>query len=134
MYIHVDRTAQTPLYRQIEDTLRGLIERGALTPGTKLPSTRDLATRVGVNRLTVHKAFQRLEAGGFIVTRIGDGTYVPVRPASTARHSGGVRDPHEDAALRVWGPLFVNPRPATRSLPSMAFAKGPGTASFVYAA
>ena len=134
MYLHVDRTAQTPPYRQIEDALRGLIERSALKPGTKLPSTRDLATLIGVNRLTVHKAFQRLEAAGLVVTKIGDGTYVRLRPARTVLNPDAPPDPIEDPALRVWGPLFVNPRPATRSLPSMAFMKGPGTASFVYAA
>ena len=134
MYIHVDRTSHTPPYRQIEDALRGLIERGALTPGTRLPSTRDLATLIGVNRLTVHKAFQRLEAGGFIVTRIGDGTYVRLQTARASLQPEGPRDSHEDPALRVWGPLFVNPRPSTRSLPAMAFAKGSGGVSFVYAA
>ncbi len=39
MYIHVDRTAPAPPYRQIEEALRALIVRGVLSPGVKLPGT-----------------------------------------------------------------------------------------------
>lgn len=134
MYIHVDRTSPTPPYRQIEDALRALILRGVLAAGVKLPSTRELAAAAGVNRLTVHKAFQRLEADGFITTKVGNGTFVRARPIRTPAEPDVSGQPPEDPALRVWGPLFVNPRPNTRSLPSMAFGQTCGTASFVYAA
>lgn len=134
MYINVDRKSRTPPYRQIEDALKGLIERGALPLGTKLPSTRDLATLVGVNRLTIHKTFQRLETAGLIVTRIGNGSFVNLRPARTPRQEDSRRAPVDDPASRVWGPLFVNPPPASRSLPPMSLPDGRGTASFVYAA
>ena len=133
MYIHVDRSAAAPPYKQIENAIRGLIDRGVLVPGARLPSTRDLATEVGVNRLTVHKAYQCLETDGLIATKVGSGTYVCARAVRTHTERDATRVPNDDPALRVWGPLFVNPRPATRALPSMAYAKG-CNASFVYAA
>lgn len=133
MYIQVDRTAPTPPYRQIEDAIRGLIERGVLSLGAKLPSTRDLATEIGVNRLTVHKAYQCLETDGLIVTKVGSGTFVCAKALRSQSALDAPSGPAEDPALRVWGPLFVNPRLATRALPSMAYAKG-CNASFVYAA
>lgn len=134
MYIQVDRTSPVPPYRQIEDALRRLIERGALVPGTRLPSTRDLAALTGVNRLTVHKAFQQLEADGFIVTNVGSGTFVRVRSTRPMLEGAAPRESMEDSARRIWGPLFINPRPSTRSLPAMAYANGSGGASFVSAA
>lgn len=133
MYIHVDRASRTPPYRQIEDALRGLIERGVLAQGARLPSTRDLATEVGVNRLTVHKAFQRLEADGLIATKVGSGTFVCARPLRHHTERDVAGEAREDQALGVWGPLFVNPRLGTRSLPAMTYAKG-CSASLVYAA
>lgn len=132
MYIHVDRAAPIPPYRQIEDAIRSLIERGILNLGTRLPSSRDLATEVGVNRLTVHKAYQCLEADGLIATKVGSGTFVCAK-ATRAPSPDVPSDSADDPALRVWGPLFVNPRLATRALPSMAYAKE-CSASFVYAA
>lgn len=134
MFIQVDRSAHTPAYLQIDESIRTLIQRGALRPGAKLPSTRDLARDLGVNRITVSRAFQRLETDGLIASKVGDGTYV--RPASRQSPVAtqvplGV---DEDAALRVWGPLFVNPRSAPRALPSVPPRKGAGAASFVYAA
>lgn len=133
MYIHVNRDATAAPYKQIEDAIRGLIERGVLPFGTRLPSTRDLATEVGVNRLTVHKAYQRLETNGLITTKVGSGTFVSSRSLRTQTEPDLPGDPTEDPSLRVWGPLFVNPRLATRALPSMTYLKD-CSASFVYAA
>ena len=134
MFIRVDRTAPTPAYRQIYQSIQQLIVHGALRPGAKLPSTRDLARDLGVNRITVGRAFQLLESQGFISSKVGDGTYV--RPQLGRMGSPGkpLARPDEESALRVWGPLFVNPRSAPRSLPSMPPSKGRGAASFVYAA
>ena len=74
MFIRVDRTAPTPAYRQIYQSIQQLIVHGALRPGAKLPSTRDLARDLGVNRITVGRAFQLLESQGFISSKVGDGT------------------------------------------------------------
>ncbi|WP_029005040.1 PLP-dependent aminotransferase family protein [Azorhizobium doebereinerae] len=56
--------------------LRRLIETGALPPGAKLPTTRDLAARLGLSRGAAVAAFEMLLADGFAQARVGAGTYV----------------------------------------------------------
>ncbi|MDK1479148.1 FadR/GntR family transcriptional regulator [Sinorhizobium sp. 6-117] len=72
------------LYRQVADQIRGLIERGDLAPGSRLPSERELAHKLGVSRPTIREALIVLEVEGFIDIRMGSGIYVTARevPAS----------------------------------------------------
>jgi GntR family transcriptional repressor for pyruvate dehydrogenase complex len=60
----------------VADQLRARILSGALAPGSKLPSERELAAQLEVNRLTLRAALARLEANGLIATRHGVGTVV----------------------------------------------------------
>src|SRR6476661_9153 len=64
------------LHRQIHERIRGTILSGSLAPGTRLPSSRTLATDLGVSRTTVEVAFAQLEAEGFLIRKVGAGTYV----------------------------------------------------------
>jgi GntR family transcriptional regulator/MocR family aminotransferase len=87
--IPLDRESGTPLYQQIETFLRQSILSGSLPPGTRLPSTRQLAKDLGVNRLTVENSYAELEAEGLVAARVGSGTYVlpsysPPLPKGTA--------------------------------------------------
>ena len=73
--------ALAPVARQsvvdaVADRLRGEILAGRLRPGTRLPSERELALALGVNRLTLRASLARLEALGLITTRHGAGTLV----------------------------------------------------------
>jgi DNA-binding FadR family transcriptional regulator len=72
------------LYRQVADQMRGLIERGDLPAGSRLPAERELAQMLGVSRPTVREALIVLEVEGFIDIRMGSGIYVLARkvPAS----------------------------------------------------
>jgi GntR family transcriptional regulator len=65
-----------PMYRQIEAQLRDFILSGQLPPGTKLPSVRALASDLSCSVITTRRAYQDLEAAGFIRTRHGIGTIV----------------------------------------------------------
>jgi GntR family transcriptional regulator/MocR family aminotransferase len=56
--------------------LRAGILQGRISPGTRLPSTRDLAQTLRVGRNTVAAAFEQLVAEGYLESRVGDGTYV----------------------------------------------------------
>ncbi|MBN1207336.1 MAG: PLP-dependent aminotransferase family protein [Myxococcaceae bacterium] len=76
MRIPLEPQHRTPLFRQIEAHLRRSIASGRLPAGTRLPSTRRLASDLGVNRLTVENAYAELEADGLIAGRAGSGTYV----------------------------------------------------------
>jgi hypothetical protein len=53
MLLNIDRTAGTPLFRQIINAIRSYIDEGSLVAGEALPSTRELAEHLAVNRTTV---------------------------------------------------------------------------------
>lgn len=74
--IEINPASPIPLYRQIVDQVRRLIALGALRPGEKLPTVRDLAVTARVNRNTAARAVQQLEAEGLVRTRVGQGTFV----------------------------------------------------------
>ncbi|MEJ5201512.1 MAG: GntR family transcriptional regulator, partial [Anaerolineales bacterium] len=75
MRIPLDRDSSIPLYKQIEDFLKENILSGILPPDTRLPSSRQLARDLGVNRITVETAYDELEADGLVYSRRGSGTY-----------------------------------------------------------
>lgn len=76
MLIKLDRESHIPVYEQIKDHITGLIVEGRLKPGDRLPSSRSLAETLGVNRTTVCTAYEELEADGYVVSHVGQGTYV----------------------------------------------------------
>ena len=76
MLIPLDRQSEQPLYQQIEAYFRECILSGSLGAETRLPSTRQLASDLGVNRITIETAYRALEADGLIYSRVGSGTYV----------------------------------------------------------
>ncbi len=63
-------------YLQIEQELASRIERGALTPGERLPAERHLAADLGVSRMTLRQALARLEHRGLIARAHGRGTFI----------------------------------------------------------
>lgn len=68
---------KSPLWRQISEKLVKQIDDGQLQPGKRLPSTRDLAGQLGVNRNTVLRAISHLQDEGLLRTEQGRrGTYI----------------------------------------------------------
>ncbi|HEY8308901.1 MAG TPA: PLP-dependent aminotransferase family protein [Gemmatimonadaceae bacterium] len=74
--LSIDRRRRAPLYRQIYDGLRSAILEGLLRPGQRLPSTRVLALDIGASRLPVLSAYDQLLHEGYLVGRVGSGTFV----------------------------------------------------------
>lgn len=72
----LDRTQPQPLYEQIIDALRDLIDTTPLLPNEKIPSERELSERFAVNRLTVRKAIDELVQEGVLFRQHGKGTFV----------------------------------------------------------
>ena len=68
-----------PLYEQIKAKLRHMMLTDVLTPDTKLPSVRELASTLAINPNTIQRAYRELEAEGLIVSVPGKGSY-PVAP------------------------------------------------------
>ena len=84
MLIHLDRKGGSPLYVQIVDYIRQLIETDVLKPGVKLPATRELAGDLGVDRATIVTAYDELVAQGFATAHVGQGTFVAAHAPSAA--------------------------------------------------
>lgn len=74
--LSISLESSTPLYDQIESQLRQLIVSDVVPAGTKLPSVRALATRLGCSVITTRRAYQELELQGLIRTFQGRGTIV----------------------------------------------------------
>lgn len=79
MWLHIDPSSGTPIYRQIVDQVRQAVASGVLKAGDKLPSVRDLAVELAVNPNTIAKAYQELERDGVIETPRGKGSFVADR-------------------------------------------------------
>ena len=65
-----------PFYEQVKEDLRRLVVSGALRPGDKLPSVRELAGQLAINPNTIQRAYRELEAEGCIVSVPGKGSFV----------------------------------------------------------
>jgi GntR family transcriptional regulator / MocR family aminotransferase len=95
----LDVSSSRPLHAQVYEQLRGAVLSGRLAPGSRLPSTRDLARDLGVARITVLNAFDQLTAEGYLVGRVGDGTYVSAEiPDDLFRVERRQRAPERKAA------------------------------------
>ena len=97
MILDLDPALPTPLYLQLVEGVRRLVAIGALKPGDRLPAVRDLAARLRLNRNTVARAIQELEAQGIVRTRVGQGTFVA--DEAGAAGGGASRDALLDAAI-----------------------------------
>ena len=76
LLIPIDRDAPDLLRTQLERGLRAAIRDGRLRPGERLPSTRELATSLGVSRGMVVDCFDQLQAEGYLIARSGSATRV----------------------------------------------------------
>jgi len=90
--LQVDRGLSLSLGRQIYEQLRMRIAEGTLRPGTRLPSTRDLARELRVSRKSVIAAFDFLAAKGLVEQRAGAGTRVAADVAPSATGRAPLRD------------------------------------------
>jgi GntR family transcriptional regulator len=71
MLISVDPQSHVPVYRQLMEQVRFLIASGQLQPGDELPSTRTLSAELGVNPMTISKAYSYLERDSVLERRPG---------------------------------------------------------------
>jgi GntR family transcriptional regulator len=72
----IDRESRVPAYEQIAERLVALVESGRLAVGDRLPPERDLATWVGVSRMTARAALGSLAQRGLLDRDVGRGTFV----------------------------------------------------------
>jgi GntR family transcriptional regulator len=80
MYMVINAASELPIYRQLMRQVMDGIAGGHLRPGEQLPSHRELSEQLAIAPLTVKKAYDELEAQGYLETVRGRGTYVSARP------------------------------------------------------
>ncbi|MGH9966833.1 MAG: GntR family transcriptional regulator [Pyrinomonadaceae bacterium] len=85
--IRVNRKRPESLTKQITDQLTGLIESGALTVGSYLPSERELANQVKVARNVVRGSYESLMRAGKIQSEGRKGR--TVKSAGGKKRTGG---------------------------------------------
>ena len=84
-WVRVDQHAAKPLFDQLRTQIIDGIRDGRLSPGTRLPTVRELAGQMSLAVNTVARAYRELEAAGILETRGRFGTFVArVDPADTA--------------------------------------------------
>jgi GntR family transcriptional regulator len=77
----LDTSSGVPFYRQIIDQVLLAVADGRFSPGTQLPTVRQLAVDLSVNLNTVAKAYREMEIRGIVDTQQGTGTFVSTRRA-----------------------------------------------------
>ena len=121
--------SDTPLYRQLADSLRASIEEGVIPSGEKLPPTRELAGHLGLNRTTVSAAYALLDQAGLIDGQVGRGSFVAHRERRAKRErmdweallpplGPELISPKQDAEIN-----FANSRPAADAFPIAQFRR-----------
>lgn len=76
MKIIINHSSMVPIYEQLVEQIKGMLVRGELGADTMLPSVRSLSGELKISALTVKKAYDALEAEGFVKTVHGKGTFV----------------------------------------------------------
>lgn len=88
MFIVLDKNSAIPLKKQLYDVITEKILSGELAKGDKLPSTRDLAAKLGIARNTVVEIYEQLISEAYLETVYGKGTFV-----AGTKETIRVRDP-----------------------------------------
>ncbi len=116
----LDTVSGLPIYRQIVDWVKLNVAGRTLTPGSQLPTVRQLAVDLGVNINTVARAYMELERMGVVHTLRGKGTFVAEKELAEdeLRRSAKLRDLVTEilskAAEFGFGPDEVREELATR--------------------
>lgn len=74
--IELNSKGDKAIYLQLSEKILMLIKQGHLKTGQKLPSTREIAKLLKINRITVGKAFEELQLQGWLESHVGRGTFV----------------------------------------------------------
>jgi DNA-binding FadR family transcriptional regulator len=96
-----DSTSHEPrLYRVVAERIKELIRAEGIAPGERLPSERELATRLDLSRASLREALIALELGGEVEVRSGSGVYVSAPAGLPAPLDVGGPGPFEVLSAR----------------------------------
>lgn len=72
----VDKSSSLPLYFQLKEIIKDMIENEELAPGEAIPAEREICSLQGVSRMTVNKSILSLVNEGLLYREQGKGTFV----------------------------------------------------------
>ena len=73
--LNLDYRDARPIYEQVKDGLRRLMVTGVIQEGEKLPSVRTMAGTLAINPNTIQRAYEALEAEGYVCSVPGKGSF-----------------------------------------------------------
>lgn len=76
MEFKINKKSEFPIYQQLKEQIKFYLLSGALQPGARIPTPKDLGLYLSINRNTVIAAYKELEQEGLLVTKQGQGTYI----------------------------------------------------------
>ncbi|OPA99800.1 GntR family transcriptional regulator [Pseudomonas fluorescens] len=95
MDFQLDRTLSIPLGTQLRGLVEYAITFGALKPGDRLPSTREMAEQVGVAPMTVAQVYRELKDANLIYSKPGSGTFIAENTVTPALSAARMTELHE---------------------------------------
>lgn len=96
----VNSNDPTPIYAQLDRSIRAAIAQGKLAVGDRLPTVRQLAVDLRVNANTVAKVYAELERSGVLATQRGVGTFVLASPPSSTQPKAAAARRERERQLR----------------------------------
>ena len=96
----VNSNDPTPIYAQLDRSIRAAIAQGKLAVGDRLPTVRQLAVDLRVNANTVAKVYAELERSGVLATQRGVGTFVLASPTSPTQPKAAAARRERERQLR----------------------------------
>jgi DNA-binding transcriptional regulator YhcF (GntR family) len=97
MIIRIEELSDVPIYMQIRNQIVMGISDGELKSGEQLPTVRALALEMGINTMTVSKAYQLLKTEGYIMTDRKNGA----RVRSTIEQQGTISEANKAELKRI---------------------------------
>lgn len=85
MKINIEKNSKIPLYVQIKNQIKDMIYSKIIPVDYVLPSERELAKTLKINRSTVVKSYEELKMEGIIDSKMGKGTYVIYSTSKTRK-------------------------------------------------
>ena len=96
--LNLDYRDARPIYEQVRDGLRRLMVSGVIQEGEQLPSVRAMATSLAINPNTIQRAYELLEAEGYVSSVPGKASFAaPHSQVDSARRDGLLRTFDETA-------------------------------------
>lgn len=100
----IKKDSPIPIYYQLEEIIKDLIEKGELKPGDSLPAEREYAEKFQISRMTVRQAFTQLVNDGYLYRIQGKGTFVAERKPKIEQALQGLTSFTEDMKARGMKP------------------------------